>query len=142
MTTTKKALPLIVVLGVETKIKTQMLVELCNLQNTSSLTTPPPVSDPIIKTQAGVLQSTYTKFKGVPPTATSTQVTTARNICITSYNQNAAFIQSAARAAAIAAGDVSVGETLVLTCGFRLKNPKSPTIRGFKVTLRERVKFQ
>lgn len=135
--TAKKSIPLITVLLAEGKITTANLIEACNLQNTSSLTNPPPVSDTVIHQQALTLEQDYNKSKGVPPTATTNQVNIDREICITSYNKNAAFIQGVARDAAIAAGNRSAGLLIVQHCGFKVKRDKSPTIRKFRVTLSE-----
>ena len=38
-----------------------------------------------------------------------------------------------AKIASIDAGDVSVGEQVIIRCGYKVKRPKSPTIRQFKV---------
>jgi hypothetical protein len=92
------------------------------------------VNDTTIKGQATTLSNTYDNFLGKPPTATSAQVTTARNTCINSYNQNAMYIQGIARNAAIAAGDVSVGIQVVIRCGYKVKKTGTKAPRQFKVT--------
>jgi hypothetical protein len=131
-----KNLPLITVLLASKKTSTPTLVKDCNLQKTTGdpLVVAPPVNDTTIKGQASTLSNTYDDFLGKPPTATSAQVTTARNTCINSYNQNAMYIQGIARNAAIAAGDVSVGIQVVIRCGYKVKKTKAPTTRVFKVT--------
>jgi hypothetical protein len=131
-----KNLPLITVLLASKKTKTPTLIKDCNLQKTigDPLVVAPPVTDVTIKGQATNLDNIYDGFLGKPPTATSAQVTTARNICINSYNQNAMYIQGIARNAAIAAGDVSVGEQVVIRCGYKLKKIGVKAPRQFKVT--------
>lgn len=131
-----KNLPLITVLLASKKTTTPTLIKDCNLQKTlgDPLVVAPPVSDVTIKGQATTLDNTYDGFLGKPPTSTSAQVTTERNICINSYNQNALYIQSIARNAAIAAGDVSVGIQVVIRCGYKVKKTKAPTTKAFKVT--------
>ena len=93
-----KNLPMITVLLASKKTKTPTLIKDCNLQKTvgDPLVVAPPVSDTTIKGQALTLETTYDNFLGKPPTATSAQVTSARNICINSYNQNAMYIQGIA----------------------------------------------
>jgi hypothetical protein len=131
-----KNLPLITVLMATKKTSTTALIKMCNLQKTlgDPLVVAPPVSDTTIKSQAATLETLNNESETNPPTATKLQVTTQRNICINSYNQNAAYIQGIARNAAISSGDVSVGEQVVNRCNYKYKKTKAATTRAFKVT--------
>ena len=93
----------------------------------------PPVSDTTIKGQASTLQTLSNQSESALPLATKMQVTTQRNICIASYNQNAGYIQGIARAAAVAAGDVTAGIQVVIRCGYKVEKAGIKAPRHFTV---------
>jgi hypothetical protein len=131
-----KNLPMITVLLATKKQSTPTIIKNCNLQKTTGdpLVTTPPVNDTIMKSDALTLETLYNESEATMPTASKLQVTTQRNICIAAYNQNAGYIQGIARAAASAAGDVTVGLQVVTRCGYKYKKTTTPAPRHFKVT--------
>jgi hypothetical protein len=133
---TKKNLPLIVVILADAKQPVSKLIESAQLVKTTGdpLANMPPVTDTVIHGQASTLETMHTNFKMIPPTATSKQVNQQHNILTNSYNKIALYIQGVARDAAIAAGDVNAGIQVVLRCGFKVKKAKSPVNRQFKVS--------
>jgi hypothetical protein len=136
MVTIVKNLPMITVLLASKKTSTSTLIKDCNLQKTAGdpLVTTPPVNDTTMKSDASTLDTLYTESESPLPTATKLQVTTQRNICIAAYNQNAGYIQGIARAAAVAAGDVTAGIQVVIRCGYKVKKASVPAPRHFKAT--------
>jgi len=80
-----------------------------------------PVTDTVLQTAANKLQTTYTGFHASPPTYTSAQVTTQKNIVVALYNQNVGYMKGVANIAAVTAGDTSAGTAVVTRCGFKLK---------------------
>jgi hypothetical protein len=131
-----KNMSLIVVLVARSNMKTQKLVNICNLQKTAGETfaSQMPVNDNDMHDQAAIVDSTYIDFKGVPPTATYEEVNTERNKAILMYNQNVAFIQGKARNIVLATGDINEGIDLVLRCGYRIKKVGSKPPRHFKAS--------
>jgi hypothetical protein len=136
MVTIVKNLPMITVLLASKKTSTSTLIKDCNLQKTAGdpLVVAPPVNDTTMKSEAATLQTIYNESESPLPTASKLQVTTQRNICIAAYNQNAGYIQGIARAAAVAAGDVTAGIQVVIRCGYKVKKASVPAPRHFKVT--------
>jgi len=92
-----------------------------------------PTKDDDIHTLGTNGSDEYVKFKAVPPTSTKALVNSKNILICTAYNANAAFIQAAGRAKAIATGDINLGVNLVTTAGYYLKDPKSPTNKEFSV---------
>jgi len=130
-----KNISLLTVLKINLKMKLTDLMQAGMLQQTTGnpLLAGIPVNDSTVHGMCSTLQTFYTKFKASPPTATKQQVDSKKIILIAAYNKNAAFIQSAARDAATAAGSVDAGINLVQQSGYKLKKPKSPTELRFKV---------
>jgi hypothetical protein len=134
MSAKMKNMPLLVVLGMRSNIKTLKLINLCNLQKTSTETfaADMPVDDSDMHAQASVVDNTNINYGSVPPTAMHEEVILERNKAIAMYNKNASFIQGLARDAATNAGDISVGIDLAQRCGFRIKNVGIKPPRHFK----------
>jgi hypothetical protein len=130
-----KNLPLIVVLLAKKTWSTLTLADDTQHVKTTGdpLATTPPVTDAVIHGAASTLTTMYTGYKASPPTYTKQQVKQQRNIVITMFNKLALYIQSVARDAAIAAGDVQAGEAVVTRCGFKIKKPASKPPKFFKV---------
>ena len=130
-----KNLPLIVVLLAKKTWSTLTLCDDAQHIHTSAnpLTNTPPVTDAALHSQATVTMNTYDAYKAVPPTATKSQVTTQRNILINMFNKVALYVQSVARDAAIAAGDVTAGVTVVGGVGFKIKKAAHKPPKYFKV---------
>ncbi len=130
-----KNLPFIVVLLAK---KTWSTLTLCDdaqhiHASSNPLTNTSPVTDAALHQQATVTLNTYDAYKAVPPTATKSQVTTQKNILINMFNKVALYVQSVARDAAIAAGDVTAGVTVVNGVGFKIKKPAVKPPKIFKV---------
>lgn len=83
--------------------------------------TTPPVVDANLTSATNLLQTYLTASKASPPTKTSSQVLGQKNIVITMYNKNVAYVQSVAIDVATAHGDSSFGNNVVTRCGFKLK---------------------
>jgi hypothetical protein len=131
-----KNLSLITVLTISIKDPTLDVIHEGFMQKTTGNALLPamPVNDTNMNTQVTALHTTYNAFKAVPPTMTEAQVSSKKLAVVTSYNQNAGYIQGVARSAANAAGDVNVGIQLVLGSGYKIKKSKEATARGFNVT--------
>ncbi|MGD0711034.1 MAG: hypothetical protein ABR968_07600 [Bacteroidales bacterium] len=130
-----KNLPLIVVLLAKKTWSTLTLCDDAQHIHTSAnpLTNTPPVTDAALHSQATVTMNTYDAYKAVPPTATKSQVTTQRNILINMFNKVALYVQGVARDAAIAAGDVTAGMTVVSGVGFKIKKAAARVPKFFRV---------
>jgi hypothetical protein len=130
-----KNLPLIVVLLAKKTWSTLTLCDDAQHIHTSGnpLTNTPPVTDAALHQQATVTLNTYDAYKAVPPTATKSQVTTQKNILINMFNKVALYVQSVARDAAIAAGDVTAGITVVSGVGFKIKKAAVKATKFFRV---------
>jgi hypothetical protein len=88
-----------------------------------------PVTDLVLHGAANTLQTIYTGFHASPPTYTSGNVTTQKNIVVAFYNQNVGYMKGVANAAAVTAGDITAGTVVVTRCGFKLKKKG---VRGTK----------
>jgi hypothetical protein len=130
---TLHGLSAITVLKFDLKLNPVDQVQLLLRQSTSGITLLPdmPYDDTATHAAGTAIQNVYGKFKAKPPTAIKADVDIAVNNAAEIYNQNAAYIESMARKAAKAAGDISVGIKLVENAGYFLKGPKSPTVNGF-----------
>lgn len=93
-----------------------------------------PVSDTVLHGQANTLQTMYTGFKTSPPTYTSGQVTTQKKIVVISYNKVARYLEAVANDVAIAAGDVTAGNSVVTRCGAKLKKKGIRQPKTFKAS--------
>src|SRR5205085_1690446 len=69
--------------------------------------TTPPVTDTILHTEAGALQTVLNKRQTNPPTATADDETAARDIVAFDYQQDARYVETIANKVARAAGDVA-----------------------------------
>ena len=131
-----KNLSLLTVLTVSVKTPTLDLIHKGTMQKTNGnpLLAAIPVNDTAMAADVSGLQTAYNGFKAIPPTVTEATVSSKKLVVVTAYNQNAGYIQGAARAQALAAGDINVGINLVKESGYELKKTKSPSKRLFKVT--------
>jgi hypothetical protein len=93
-----------------------------------------PVTDLVLQTAANKLQTIYTGFHASPPTYTSAQVTTQKNIVVALYNQNVGYMKGVANVAAVTAGDITAGNAVVTRCGFKLKKKGVRGTKTFKGT--------
>jgi len=91
------------------------------------------VADAAMHTLGANLNDEYTKFKASPPASTKALVNSRINLLCNAYNKNAGFIQAAARDLVISSGDINQGINLVENSGYLQKNPRSATLKGFKV---------
>jgi hypothetical protein len=96
--------------------------------------TAPPVTDTVMAGLITTLQTRVTGSKASPPTFTVGQVTTSKNIVITSYNKIARYVEGVANDVAIAAGDVTAGNTVVTRVGCRLKKKSTRGTKKFSAT--------
>ena len=90
-----------------------------------------PVEDDDMHTLSTNLIAAFNALHTKPPTGTKAQLNTATSKYTIGYNKNALYIQTAARDAAILAGNVNVGIQIVEQAGFFIKSPKSSTESGF-----------
>ena len=96
--------------------------------------TTPPVTDAVLGGQITTLQNRVTGSKATPPTFTAGQVTTSKNKVITSYNKIAKYVEGVANDVAIAAGDVTAGNTVVTRVGCKLKRKSTRGTKKFAAT--------
>ncbi len=127
-----KNLGKIQVLEVSAETPTETLINDALLIHTSgdAVAGGAPITDLVLHGAANTLQTMYTGYHASPPTYTSGQVTTQKNIVVALYNQNVGYMKGVANAAAVTAGDITAGNVVVTRCGFRLKKKG---VRGPKI---------
>lgn len=131
-----KNLPKIQVLELHTNESPETVIQEASLIHTAGdpNVISPSVTDAVLGAQIITLQTRLTGSKATPPTFTSDQVTTAKNIVITSYNKIANYVKGIANDVAIAAGDVTAGNTVVTRVGCKLKRKNSRGSKKFSAT--------
>jgi hypothetical protein len=131
-----KNLPKIQVLELATNASPDTVIKKATQIHTSGdvNVTAPPVDDTALGGQITTLQNRVTGSTATPPTFTAMQVTTAKNIVITSYNKIANYVEGVANDVAIAAGDVTAGNTVVTRVGCRLKKKSTKASKKFAAT--------
>ena len=124
------------VMRVSTRTPTQTLINDGIGVNTAGDpdVTNPPVTDAVFQPQVTKLQTILTGSKKSPPTYTTTQVKTQRGIVITSYNKIAANVEGVAEDVAIAAGDINAGITVVTRVGCKIGKKGSNKRTDFGIT--------
>ncbi|HEX7414048.1 MAG TPA: hypothetical protein VF411_08375 [Bacteroidia bacterium] len=131
-----KNIPKIQVLGVSAQTPTETLINDALLVKTTgdAVAGGAPVTDLVLHGAANTLQTIYTGYHASPPTYISGQVTTQKNIVVAFYNQNVGYMKGVVNAAAVTAGDVTVGNAVVTRCGFKLKRKGLKGTKTFKGT--------
>jgi hypothetical protein len=79
-----------------------------------------PESDIIVHGFADTMMGTHTSRQTAPSKTLTSNEKTQRGILITALDLNADYLQGKANAAAIAAGDINVGNAMVTAAGFAL----------------------
>jgi len=126
----------IVVLKTSRTAPWQEIIDDGNAQTagTNPLYTDIPNGDTVIHGAAGTLQTKLKNSKANPPTATIEDVRIAANNVVDMQNENAGWIQTEARKAAKAAGDVNVGINFIKMVNYKYKQPSAAVGISFSVT--------
>ncbi|MBI3500168.1 MAG: hypothetical protein HY063_00075 [Bacteroidetes bacterium] len=101
----------------------------------------PPVSDGTLQAKATSLLTDYGTWLKTKDPALEKQIKRKRNDLILQLDKDADYLQGVARDVAVAAGDVTAGEAVVIRIGFTLKKKSPSHPRDFEFLKAEKGSF-